>query len=33
MLLRLKPGHACDVINAVAEFMVDVAEVERRLHV
>jgi hypothetical protein len=28
MLLGLKPGHACDVISAVTEFMVDVARVE-----
>jgi hypothetical protein len=30
MLLRLKPGHACDVISVVTELMVDVARVEAR---
>jgi hypothetical protein len=30
MLLRLKPGHTCDAINVVAEFMVDVTAVETR---
>jgi hypothetical protein len=33
MLLGLKPGNTCDVISAVAEFMVDVAEVEASIHV
>jgi hypothetical protein len=28
MLLGLKPSYTCDVINVVAEFMVDVAGVE-----
>jgi hypothetical protein len=28
MLLGLNPGHTCDVINVVAEFMVGVAWVE-----
>jgi hypothetical protein len=29
-LLRVPPGHTCDVISVVAEFMVDVAAVEAR---
>ena len=33
LVLRLKSGHACDVISAVAEFMVDVAGVEARPYV
>jgi hypothetical protein len=33
MLLELKSGHTCDVISAVAEFMVDVAGVEIRPYV
>jgi hypothetical protein len=28
MLLGLTPGHACNVISVVAEFMVDVAGVD-----
>jgi hypothetical protein len=28
MLLEVKPGHTCDVISVVAEFMVDVARGE-----
>jgi hypothetical protein len=27
-LLGLKPGHACDAISVVAEFMVDVARLQ-----
>jgi hypothetical protein len=30
ILLGLKPGHACDAISVVAEFMVDIAGVEAR---
>jgi hypothetical protein len=30
MLLGLARGHLCDVINVVADFMVDVAGVEAR---
>jgi hypothetical protein len=30
MLLRLTPGHACGVINVVAEFTVDVARIDAR---
>jgi hypothetical protein len=30
MLLGLKPSHACDVISAVTELMVDVAGVEAK---
>jgi hypothetical protein len=33
MLLGLKPGLSCDVISAVAEFMVDVAGVKARPYV
>jgi hypothetical protein len=32
MLLGLKPGHTCDVISVVTEFMVDVAGVETRAY-
>jgi hypothetical protein len=33
MVLRLTPGHTCDVISVVTEFMVDGAEVDARPHV
>jgi hypothetical protein len=31
IVLGLKPGFTCDVTNAVAEFIVDVAGIEARL--
>jgi hypothetical protein len=33
MLLGLTPGHTCDVISVVAEFMVDVAGADARTYV